>query len=49
MSLWCCISPNEEIIILDNGNRYVIVLDNRLNLWMVIEQGGDDSRLYSRS
>ena len=39
------IGQNGEVIILDSGNKYIIVLDNKLNLLKVIRQGNGDSRL----
>ena len=37
--------PNGEVVIVDHGNRCVVVLDDKLNLLKVIGQGSDNSRL----
>ncbi|MCY3929541.1 MAG: NHL repeat-containing protein [Acidobacteria bacterium] len=37
--------PNSEVVIVDDGNRCVVVLDDKLNLLKVIGQGSDNSRL----
>ena len=39
------IGPNNEVIIVDDDNKCVIVLDNKLNLLKVIGQGNGNSRL----
>ena len=39
------IGQNGEVIILDSGNKYIMVLDNKLNLLKVIGRGNGDSRL----
>ena len=39
------VTPNDNIVIVDNGNRCVVVLDNKLNLLKVIGRGNDNSRL----
>ena len=36
---------NDDIVIVDNGNKCVVVLDNKLNLLKVIGQGSDNIRL----
>ena len=41
------VTPNDEIVIVDNGNNCVVVLDNKLNLLKVIGQGNGNSRLVS--
>ena len=43
------VTPNDEIVILDNGNNCVTVLDNKLNLMKVIGQGSGNSRLVDPS
>ena len=39
------VTPNDEIVIVDNGNKCVVVLDIKLNLLKVIGQGSGNSRL----
>ena len=39
------VTCNDEILIVDNGNKCVVVLDNKLNLLKVIGQGSGNSRL----
>ena len=39
------VTPNDEIVIVDNGKKCVVVLDNKLNLLKVIGQGSGNSRL----
>ena len=39
------VTPNDDIVIVDNGNKCVVVLDNKLNLLKVIGQGSGNSRL----
>jgi len=39
------ITPTGEVVIVDDGNRKVIILDDQLNLLNVIGQGSGDSRL----
>ena len=39
------VTCNDEILIVDYGNRCVVVLDNKLNLLKVIGQGSGNSRL----
>ena len=39
------VTPNDEIVIADYGNKCVVVLDNKLNLLKVIGQGDGNSRL----
>ena len=39
------VTHNDEIVIVDNDNRCVVVLDNKLNLLKVIGQGSGNSRL----
>ena len=39
------IAPTGEVVIVDGGNRKVIILDDQLNLLNVIGQGSGDSRL----
>ena len=39
------VTPNDEIIIVDGGNRCVIVLDNELNMLNLIGQGSGNSGL----
>ena len=39
------IAPTGEVVIVDNGNRKVIILDDQLNLLNVIGQGSGDSKL----
>ena len=39
------ITPTGEVVIVDGGNRKVIILDDQLNLLNVIGQGSGDSRL----
>ena len=41
------IAPSGEIVIVDDGNKCVVVLDNKLNLLKVIGQGSGNSRLVS--
>ena len=37
--------PNKELILLDHGNKLIVVFDDRLNLLKVFGQGSGDSRL----
>ena len=39
------VGPNEEIVVVDSGNKCVVVLDSELNLSTVIGQGFGNSRL----
>ena len=39
------VTPNDDIVIVDGGNKCVVVLDNKLNLLKVIGQGSGNSRL----
>ena len=39
------VTPNDEVIIVDWGNKCVVVLDNKLNLLKVIGPGSGNSRL----
>ena len=39
------VGPNGEVVIVDSGNRCVIVLDNKLNILAVIGHGSGKSRL----
>ena len=39
------VTSNDDIVIVDNGNKCVVVLDNKLNLLKVIGQGRGNSRL----
>ena len=39
------VTPNDEIVIVDDGKKCVVVLDNKLNLLKVIGQGIGNSRL----
>ena len=39
------VSPNGEIVIVDDDNNSVILLDDKLNLLKMIGQGSGDSRL----
>ena len=39
------VTPNDKIVIVDDGNKCVVVLDNKLNLLKVIGQGNGNSRL----
>ena len=41
------VTSNDDIVIVDYGNKYVVVLDNKLNLLKVIGQGSGNSRLVS--
>ena len=41
------VASNDDIVIVDDGNKCVIVLDNKLNLLKVIGQGSGNSRLVS--
>ena len=41
------IAPSGEIVIVDDGNKCVVVLNNKLNLLKVIGQGSGSSRLVS--
>ena len=41
------IAPSGEIVIVDDGNKCIVVLDNKLNLLKVIGQGSGNSRLVS--
>ena len=44
--LWdVAITPTGEVVIVDDGNRCVVVLGDKLNLLMVIGQGNGNSRL----
>ena len=41
------VTSNDDIVIVDDGNKCVVVLDNKLNLLKVIGQGSGNSRLVS--
>ena len=41
------VTSNDDIVIVDGGNKCVVVLDNKLNLLKVIGQGRGNSRLVS--
>ena len=41
------VTIHDEIVIVDDGNRCVVVLDNKLNLLKVIGQGSGNSRLVN--
>ena len=39
------IAPTEEVVIVDRGNHHIVVLDDKLKLLKLIEQGSGNSRL----
>ena len=39
------VGPNGEVVIVDCGNKSIMLLDDKLNLLKVIGQGSDNSRL----
>jgi len=39
------LGPNGQVVVVDNGNKYVVVLDDRLNFLEVIGQGSGNNRL----
>ena len=46
--LWdVAIAPTGEVVVVDYHNKYVIVLDNKLNLLRLIGQGSGNSRLVT--
>ena len=40
------VGPNGEVIVVDHKNNCVVVFDEKLDLFRVIGQGSDDSRLF---
>ena len=41
------VGPNGEVVIVDYGNKSVVLLDDKLNLLKVIGQGSGNSRLVN--
>ena len=41
------VTSNDDIVTVDNGNKCVVVLDNKLNLLKVIGQGSGNSKIVS--